>query len=104
MTTAFSCSVSDRSQAQQDGAVPYLKCSRGFPQVQIFEWLEHLPVARGKLSNAALCSDGSQNSLSSVLPLLAVTVSDDNLVSSTASQPTNKYVTEPLISWFSELR
>lgn len=36
-TTAFGCSVSDRSQAQQDGAVPYLKCSRGFPQVQILE-------------------------------------------------------------------
>lgn len=103
-TTAFGCSVSDRSQAQQDGAVPYLQCSRGFPQVQILEWLERLPVAGGKLSNAVLCSDGSQNSLSSVLPLLAVTVSGDNLVSSTASQPTNKSVREPLISRLSELR
>lgn len=86
MTRAFSYSIRDRSQAQQDGSVPHLKCSGGFPQTQAFERLERLPAADGKLSNVVSHSDGSRGSLPSVLLPLALTAADDNPVSSTASR------------------
>lgn len=90
MTRVFSYSVCDRSQAQQDGSVPHPKCSRGFPQTQAFERLEHLPAADGNLSNVVSHSDGSRGSLPSVLLLLALTVADDNLVSSTTARRLTK--------------
>lgn len=93
--TAFSYSMRDRSQAQQDGSVPHPKCSRGFSQTQAFERLDHLPATDGKLSNVVLHSGGSRGSLPSVLPLVALTVADDDLVSSTASLPTNTVVMGP---------